>query len=118
MQIKNVFLLGLCIVLSSAAQVLFKFAQDGSKIHGSIVLQVFQIVKNPFLVSGLLLYTISAFLWLRVVRVNEVSRVYPFMSVGYILVLVAGFLFFGEALSMTKIIGISIVVVGIVVLTL
>lgn len=118
MHVKGIALLGICIILSSASQILFKFAQDGSKIEGSIIEQIYHIAKNPILVLGLLLYTISAFLWLRIVNENEVSRVYPFLSLGYIVVLIAGFLFLGEAISITKIIGITIVVVGIFVLTL
>lgn len=47
----------------------------------------------------------------------EISYAYPFVSLNYILVLVAAFFLFNETLSVTKLIGSALVVVGVVVVS-
>ena len=44
----------------------------------------------------------------------EISYAYPFVSLNYILVLLAGFFLFNESLTLTKIVGSLIVIVGVV----
>ena len=46
----------------------------------------------------------------------EISYAYPFVSLNYIFVLMAGFLIFNESVSMEKVIGSALVILGIIVL--
>ena len=43
----------------------------------------------------------------------EVSFAYPFLSVGYVVAAVVGYYFFGEALSVIRIVGIVIICIGV-----
>jgi multidrug transporter EmrE-like cation transporter len=44
----------------------------------------------------------------------EVSFAYPFLSVGYIVTAVAGYAVFNEQLSLTKIMGIALICLGVI----
>ena len=46
----------------------------------------------------------------------EISYAYPFVSLNYILVLAAGFLLFQETMSITKLAGSALVILGIIVI--
>jgi multidrug transporter EmrE-like cation transporter len=43
----------------------------------------------------------------------EVSFAYPFLSIGYVVVAIVGYYFFNESLTLTRILGILIICVGV-----
>jgi multidrug transporter EmrE-like cation transporter len=47
----------------------------------------------------------------------EVSYAYPFLSVGYVVVTVMGYFFFQENLSWTRVVGIGVIVVGVLLMS-
>jgi len=71
------------------------------------------VIINPFIVSGLFCYIISVVVWLLVLSRVEVSYAYPLLSVGYIVTAFAGYYFFSEALSASRWIGIITICIGV-----
>lgn len=61
---------------------------------------------------GLLLVSIG--LWLFVLSKIEVSAAYPLLSIGYVITAVAGVLFLGENVSPSRIGGIILICMGLV----
>src|SRR5882672_10302992 len=68
-----------------------------------------EIVSNVYIIAGLGSYVVSVGLWLLVLSRAEVSAAYPFLSVGYIIVAVAGCLLFNESLTFMRLAGIGLI---------
>lgn len=69
---------------------------------------------NPFVVGGLLCYVLSVILWMLVLSRVEVSFAYPFLSIGYIVTAVIGYYYFGELVTVERIIGILLICSGVI----
>jgi multidrug transporter EmrE-like cation transporter len=66
---------------------------------------------------GLVSYVVSVAVWLLVLARVEVSYAYPFLSVGYVVVTLMGYFFFQESLSWMRGMGISIIIIGVLLLS-
>ena len=65
--------------------------------------------------SGLVLYGMGFLLWLRVLAVAKVSRVYPVAaSLSFLLILTASFGLFGEHYSFRNVLGVVLIAAGVV----
>lgn len=78
---------------------------------------VIALLLNPWVISGIVATFLSGVSWLLAMTKFEISYAYPFVSLNYILVMAAGFLLFQESLSVTKIAGSALIVLGIVVIS-
>lgn len=76
-----------------------------------------QVIFNPWIFFGLFLYGVSVILWILALSRVEVSFAYPLLSVGYIVVAVAGYFLFNEPLSGYKILGIGFIIIGVILLS-
>jgi multidrug transporter EmrE-like cation transporter len=72
------------------------------------------VALNPFIVAGLTSYVVSVVIWLLVLSRVDVSAAYPFLSVGYVIAAVGGWLWFAEELSPQRLLGIALICVGVV----
>lgn len=68
---------------------------------------------NFWFILAIGIYLITALLWISVLREIPLSRAYPFMAIGFILVPVAGYLFFAEALDARYFIGVILIIIGV-----
>jgi multidrug transporter EmrE-like cation transporter len=66
---------------------------------------------------GLVCYFISAGLWILALTRVDVTIAYPMLSIGYVIAALLAWQFFGESLSATRVLGIAIILVGVVVLS-
>jgi multidrug transporter EmrE-like cation transporter len=76
----------------------------------------FTVAKNPFLILGFFCYGLSILTWMAALSRTEVSFAYPFLSIGYVLVLIFGYYFFNETINIWKIFGIFFILVGVLML--
>ena len=74
------------------------------------------VAANFYILLGLGSYVISVAIWLLVLARVEVSYAYPFLSVGYVVVTLMGYFVFQESLSWIRVVGISIIIVGVILL--
>lgn len=72
-----------------------------------------QIVANPFILIGLTCYVLAVVIWLLVLSRTEVSVAYPMISLAYIVNAIAAYYLFGENLSVMRIAGISVILLGV-----
>jgi len=68
------------------------------------------------IIGGLGCYVISVVVWVVGLSRVEVSIAYPMLSLGYVVNAFAAWYLFGEVLSVQRLIGIAIILVGVVVL--
>lgn len=78
---------------------------------------VINLLFTPWVLSGIVATFLAGVSWMLAMTKFEISYAYPFVSLNYILVLVAAFFLFNETLSVTKLIGSALVVVGVVVVS-
>jgi len=74
--------------------------------------KLFSVVFEKFVFIGIALYLISASFWLVILSQEELSFAYPLIGIGYIVTAILAKIFFHETLTMFKILGIILIVVG------
>lgn len=68
-------------------------------------------------VVGLALYGFGALLMILALRYGELSILHPMMSAGYVLSLVLGVAVLGEHISVFRIVGVAIIILGLIFLS-
>lgn len=69
---------------------------------------------NPYIIFGLVLYGLSFLIWLRVLSFNDLSKSYPiFATCVFVLTTIGSVAFLNEHVSLTRILGIAIMLLGI-----
>ena len=76
------------------------------------IIRMFEIVFQPYVFFGLATFVISMASHLYVLSKVELSFAYPFLSLGYVAVAVAAWLWFDEDLNTFRIIGIALICLG------
>ncbi len=73
-----------------------------------------QLLRQPALVAGLLLTGMAGLLWFRILATQKLSTCYPlFVSLTYVLITFGSFYFLHEKISMQKLVGLVVIIVGI-----
>lgn len=102
-----------CVAVLVIGQVLFKeFSLRLNKVGSFMALSVEDYAV--FALAGVL-YATSSVIWVIALREIPLSRAYPFMALGYILVPLAALAFYGEQLSFRYFLGVLIIIVGLIV---
>ena len=70
---------------------------------------------DPWVLSGFFMAFLASLAWMATVTKLDLSHAYPFMSAAFVLVLILSSIFFSEAITLPKILGMILIVVGIVV---
>jgi multidrug transporter EmrE-like cation transporter len=115
----SIILAGVC--LNSAAQLLLK---AGAKSIGQVSLgsaastfaASWAAATQPWIIVGLVCYFVSAGLWIVALTRVDVTVAYPMLSMGYVIAAVLAWQFFGEQLTLARVLGIGIILLGVAVL--
>lgn len=105
------------VLLNAAAQLLLK-AGMGQIGHfefnfTNLVPIGVKVAANPPILTGLCAYVLSVVVWLLVLSRVQVSYAYPMLSIGYIVNLIAAYFLFGETLSLMRVTGVFIIILGV-----
>lgn len=73
------------------------------------------LIFNPWILSGILAGFFALVCWLAAMTKFELSYAYPFMSLAFVFVLVLSAVLFHEPLTVTKILGVLLIIAGIIV---
>lgn len=110
-----------CVCLTAAAQVLLKMGMSAPAIQQAMsngMRSVYWLaLTSPLIWGGMLCFGASAGLWLLVLGKLEVSMAYPLISLGVVLTTLAGIFILGESVSIYKVLGVSLVIAGVLVLS-
>jgi uncharacterized membrane protein len=74
------------------------------------------VLLNPYVLLGFVMYGLSALFWLIALSKKDLSFVYPFISLTYILVLVLASLVLKESIGINKSIGTLLIVIGLIII--
>lgn len=75
------------------------------------------IIKSPQVIVGLLLYVVSAAIWMIVLSTVDLSFAYPFVGFTYVLILIISKFILKEDVNPLRWIGALIITAGVVVLS-
>jgi len=106
-----------CVIISVLAQVAMKIGMSGPLVQASLASGVYAeaiaiVLRNPLVVGGLAAYMLGAALWLFVLSKADLSLVYPFVSFGFILTMLFGWLFLHEHVGYFRAFGTLLIAVG------
>jgi multidrug transporter EmrE-like cation transporter len=111
--------LAVSILTGVFAQLLMKYGMTGLKktlSDSSGPKFLFILFTDKFIITGILLYLISMFFWIKVLSKIDLSVAYPFVSIGIILTVILAALTLGESVSFMRWAGIFVTVCGVYVI--
>jgi len=78
-----------------------------------LVASYLKIFFTPFIILGLLLYSLGVFFWLYALSKVDLSFAYHFVSLSYVLVLIFSWWFLGESISLLRWVGVFSICLGV-----
>jgi drug/metabolite transporter (DMT)-like permease len=103
----------LCVSIIAVGQILFKCTANALRLAGT----VWHVEVLGFASAALALYGLATPLWIALLQHAPLGRVYPYMALSFVLVAGAGWLVFGERVSFGYLIGLTLIVAGILVIS-
>lgn len=108
----------LCLLntaMMATGQIMFKLGSQGKEIKG--VLDIVRLFLNPIIFCALCLYAATTGLWIYILSQTPISHAYPIQALAFPLVLMASIFFFHEQVSVTKWVGIAVILCGVIIAT-
>ena len=102
-------------VLMVTGQTLWKLGATGKEIHS--LGQLLRLFLSPYVIGGLIVYAFASVLWIYILNKGELSYVYPIQSTAFIFALIIGTTIFKEQLTLSKVIGVLVICLGVVIIT-
>jgi len=117
MSLASFGLVSVAVLLGVAAQLLLK---AGTNAVGRFAFSLdnavpvgLQLALEPRILGGTGCYALSLVLWVMALSRTEVSVMYPMVSIGFALNALLAWWLLGEALSVQRIAGIAVIMVGV-----
>ena len=105
------------VLLNAAAQLMLKAGTNslGTLVStgNDILASLARIIFEPHIFTGLSFYVFSVGIWIVALSRAEVSIAYPMLSIGYVVNALAAWYFFGESISIMRMVGIFIIMLGV-----
>lgn len=118
MNILSLFCILISVSCSVAAQGFLKKGMIEVTLGESFLVTILSLATNTYVYIGLTFYVASMGFWLYVLSQVEVSKAYPFVAIGFVGTLLIGYFFYDEAITYSKVFGISLIVAGVFTLAL
>jgi uncharacterized membrane protein len=74
---------------------------------------IMRIILSPYIIVGLAIYFGGVFFWLLALNRADLSYVYPFASLSYVLITLASWLLLHEAVPPLRWIGLVVICIGV-----
>lgn len=87
--------------------VVIPFSYDGIKI----------IFSNPLILVGILMIVLGSILWIVAMSKYEMSFLYPFLSINYVVIIIGSQFFLNEEVSIWRYISIVFIIIGLIVIS-
>ena len=105
------------VLLNAGAQLLLK---SGTNVLGVLTLTretwpetLLKMATQGYFLLGAVCYVLSLFVWILGLSRVPVSVAYPLLSIGYVINAIAAHYLFGEAVTVTRWLGIGFIVIGV-----
>jgi len=108
-------LIGLAILCAVGSQLLFKSGLEsvgGFELNSELVGQIVRLLTSWRIIAGLTTYAFGWLMWMAALSRFQLSFVYPFTSLNYVLVLLLSWAFLGETVSPVRVAGVLVICIG------
>lgn len=103
------------VIFDTLGQIAFKYAATGQETEQSVADYWKGLVKNGWLWIGIISYVLEFFLWLAFLTLVPLSQGVLLASLNIITIMLAGRILFNEKLVPFRIIGMTCVLAGVVI---
>ena len=107
----------LAVLFNTTAQLLLKLGMAKIGVFAfswhNFAPIVFKAISSPWILAGVCVYVGSLGVWLMVLSRIPVSIAYPMVSLAYITSAIAAYYLLGEDLSLARIAGIIVILIGV-----
>ncbi|MCG3173139.1 MAG: 4-amino-4-deoxy-L-arabinose-phosphoundecaprenol flippase subunit ArnE [Myxococcota bacterium] len=76
---------------------------------------LFSLLLDPGIFSGFAAAFLASLTWMAAMTKFDLSHAYPFMSLNFVIVLILGVWLLSEPLSLFKVLGVALIVIGVIV---
>jgi len=80
---------------------------------GGLLPALWRMATSPYVVGGLLIYVGGTFFWLLALNRLDLTFVYPFASLSYVLIFFASWLLFHENVGPLRVAGMVVICLGV-----
>jgi multidrug transporter EmrE-like cation transporter len=118
MSLTNFLIILAGVLLNAVGQLALKFGSIKINEYGSApdIISLLEKYLNTPIVIGLACYVLSVATWVVALTRVDVSVAYPMLSIGYVVVAILAYLFFGEVITTQKVLAMGVIVVGVILL--
>ncbi len=111
----NTLVILVSVICSSMAHVALKIGMNGVRAAGaaSPLDFVLQTALNPFVILGMGLHFLALAVWLYALSRVDVSYAYPFIALGFVLVLAYSHFFLHEGVNSWRLMGVLLICGGV-----
>jgi multidrug transporter EmrE-like cation transporter len=106
------------VLLNATAQLLLKAGTNAVghfEFHASNIVPIgLKLAFQPYIIGGMACYAVSLVVWIMALSRVPVSIAYPMLSIGYVINAFVAWQWFGEALTMQKLLGIGFIGMGVI----
>lgn len=113
---KSVLLLLMAVISASMGQVLLKkgvLVTGEVTFKSSVIGELIKLVLSPIVFGGLILYFVSAILWLIALSKTALNYAYPFTALTFVLVMLSSRVIFLENIPTLRYFGIILIILGV-----
>lgn len=107
-------LLILNVVITVFAQIALKTGMSQQTQLALNLKTAQNVFLNPFVFGGIFSYGVAMILWLIVLSKLELSKAYPSLALGYVLVVLVSYFFLKEPLTLGKVLGSILICIGVI----
>lgn len=106
------------IVFAAFGQVSWKLGMNqAGQLTALNFASIYTVLMNPYVLLGFVMYGLSTIFWLIALSKKELSFVYPFISLTYVLVLILSSLVLKESIGLNKIAGTLAIMIGLIIIS-
>lgn len=121
MSLLNFSLIFIGVMLNAAAQILMKAGTNAIghfEFSMANVLPIgWKLATEWHIVTALFCYVISVVVWILALSRVPVSIAFPMLSMAYVVNAVAAYYLLGEDLSVTKLVGMGVIIIGVIIIS-
>jgi drug/metabolite transporter (DMT)-like permease len=109
------------VMLNAAAQILMKAGTNAVgyfEFSSQNILPIgWKLASEWHIVAALFCYALSVIIWILALSRVPVSIAFPMLSMAYVVNAVAAWYLLGEAFSLTKVVGIGVIIMGVIIIS-
>ncbi|MDR1551364.1 MAG: hypothetical protein LBS14_01650 [Holosporaceae bacterium] len=101
------------VIINTFAQLLLKKGVGSVDFRKPTLELLLAVISNTHIFGGVLIFVFSLLLWLYLLSQFDLSFLYPFGSLSYVLAALGGWFFFAENISLCRGCGILLILIGV-----